>query len=149
MANFSYTTEVNAPIQTVWNFVRHIDHWSPLVPGYVNHTIVSDTETIWVFKTKLGVIKKQIELKVMITNENAPELVEFILVGLNEKCSGSGYFLAKANSSERTEITGYLEIQAEGKMAKLVNSKLNATVPELTTELTETVAAKLQEMIVK
>lgn len=149
MAKFMYTTEVGAPIQTVWDFVRNMDHWAPLVPGYIKHTIMSETESIWVFKTKLGVLKKQIELKVDIIKWTEPVMVEFILTGINEKCSGNGYFLAKQLQTERTEMTGSLDIQAEGTMAKMVNSLLKNAVPDLTKQLTEAVAAKLEEVYVK
>lgn len=144
-----YTTEVGAPIQTVWDFVRNIDHWAPLVPGYISHTILNETESIWVFKTKLGVLKKQIELKVEITKWTEPEMIEFVLTGLNEKCAGSGYFHARQLQRERTEMTGSLEVQAEGTMAKMVNSLLKNAVPDLTKQLTEAVAAKLEEVYVK
>ncbi|OAS88583.1 CoxG family protein [Metabacillus litoralis] len=141
-----YKVEVNIPIQSIWDFVSVMDNWAPLVPGYIEHEILNDSESIWKFKTDLGVIKKKVELKVDITDWIKPKKVIFNLTGINEKMTGKGYFEAQIIDTNNTLMTGYLEITPEGKMAKLINSKLKKNLNELTKELTEAIIAKIKEV---
>jgi carbon monoxide dehydrogenase subunit G len=140
-----YKVEVNMPIHSIWEFVSVMDNWAPLVPGYIEHEILNDSESIWKFKTDLGVIKKKVELKVDITDWIKPKKVIFNLTGINEKMTGKGYFEAQIIDTNNTLMTGYLEITPEGKMAKLINSKLKKNLNELTKELTEAIIAKIKD----
>ena len=49
------------------SLVLSID-WAPLVPGYIEHEILNENESMWKFKSELGMMKKIIQLKVVITN---------------------------------------------------------------------------------
>jgi carbon monoxide dehydrogenase subunit G len=140
-----YKVEVNLPVHSIWEFVSVMDNWATLVPGYIEHEILNDSESIWKFKTDLGVIKKKVELKVDITDWIKPKKVIFNLTGINEKMTGKGYFEAQIIDTNNTLLTGYLEITPEGKMAKLINSKLKKNLNELTKELTEAIIAKIKE----
>lgn len=138
--------EVNLPIDAIWGFISVMDNWAPLVPGYIDHEIINDRESTWMFKSDFGVIKKKIHLKVDITNWMEPTKVTFNLTGINEKMSGQGYFEAEKINENITIMTGYLEITPEGKMAKLINTKLQKNLSEMTTELTETIVEKIKEI---
>ncbi|WP_175639516.1 CoxG family protein [Metabacillus schmidteae] len=143
MANHLYKIEVDHPIRSIWNFVSVMDHWAPLVPGYLDHEIISLKESTWKFKTDLGVIKRKIHLKVDITAWIAPSKVEFNLTGINEKISGKGYFEAQSLGPNKTLMTGFLDITPEGALAKMVSGKLEKNLVEITEELTEAIVAKI------
>ncbi|MBY0123020.1 CoxG family protein [Bacillus sp. S/N-304-OC-R1] len=145
MPVYNHQIEVNVPIHTVWNFVSNMNNWAPLVPGYIDHKIISDTESTWCFKSDIGFMKKKIELKVDITSWEEPHKVTFNLKGINEKFSGHGFFSAEESGKSKVLMTGCLDITAEGLMAKVANSILTSSLPETTSELTEAVAAKIEE----
>ncbi|WP_309545309.1 SRPBCC family protein [Virgibacillus dokdonensis] len=50
---------LQAPIEQVWDFVSDMNHWAPLVPGYIDHEIINDTESTWKFKGDLGIVQKK------------------------------------------------------------------------------------------
>ncbi|KAA0549993.1 SRPBCC family protein [Bacillus sp. BGMRC 2118] len=141
-----YSVNVDAPIQSVWSFVSKMDQWAPLVPGYITHEILSDKESTWKFKSDIGIMKKKVHLKVDITNWSEPTKVTFNLTGINEKFTGHGFFEAQSLTDQTTRMTGSLTINAQGAMAKMVNSILQSTVPEMTRQLTESVAARIEEL---
>ncbi|KKI90232.1 carbon monoxide dehydrogenase [Bacillus sp. SA1-12] len=143
-----YKVEANLPIYSIWRFVSDMDNWAPLIQGYIEHEIVSERESIWKFKTDLGMIKKKIELKVEITSWVEPTKVTFNLTGINEKMTGKGYFEAEAIAENSTCMTGFLEIIPEGKMAKMINNKLKKNLSEITKELTEAIIEKIGEKII-
>ncbi|MED4452198.1 SRPBCC family protein [Metabacillus fastidiosus] len=145
MPSYTYEVKVSAPIHSVWSFVSDINNWAPLVPGYIEHEILDDKASTWKFKADMGIIKKKVHLRVDITNWTEPSEVTFNLTGINEKFSGEGYFKARQLQNSQTIMTGYLSITAEGTMAKMVNSMLKTSLPEMTMELTEAVAKKIEE----
>ncbi|WP_080845984.1 CoxG family protein [Cytobacillus gottheilii] len=147
MPNYSYDVQVNLPIQHLWNFVHVMDNWAPLVPGYISHRRVNDSQSLWSFYTDIGVVKKKIELQVDITEWSEPEKVAFKLTGINEKLSGSGYFSAATIDEKKVQMTGFLDLTAEGMMAKMANSIMKSSLPEITKELTEAVAAKAEDQL--
>ncbi|MGG3801579.1 CoxG family protein [Metabacillus fastidiosus] len=146
MPSYTYEVKVSAPIHSVWSFVSDINNWAPLVPGYIEHEILDDKASTWKFKADMGIIKKKVHLRVDITNWMEPSEVTFNLTGINEKFSGEGYFKARQLQNSQTIMTGCLSITAEGTMAKMVNSMLKTSLPEMTMELTEAVAKKIEEI---
>lgn len=141
-----YEVEVDLPIQSIWSFVSDMNNWAPLLPGYIEHEILNDRESTWKFKSDLGIIKKKIHLKVDITSWVEPTEVTFELVGINEKITGKGYFKAKEITGKKSMMTGYLDITFEGKVAKVINSKLKKNLTDMTKELTESIIAKIHEI---
>lgn len=141
-----YKVVVNLPINSIWNFVSVMDNWAPLVPGYIEHEIINEKESIWMFKSDFGLIKKKIQLKVDITSWTEPSKVTFNLTGINEKATGSGYFEVHKIDEKNTTMIGYLEITSEGAMAKMVNSQLKKNLVDMTKELTDAIVAKIEEL---
>lgn len=146
MSSHLHKMVVNVPIHAVWKFIHSIDHWAPLVPGYIEHVILNEKESTWKFKSSLGMMKKKIHLKVEITDWLEPKKVNFILTGLNEKFFGNGYFEATMLTKTKTSMVGYLEITAEGTLAKIVNPILKSSIPDMTEELTVAVGQKIEEI---
>jgi carbon monoxide dehydrogenase subunit G len=136
--------QVEASREELWKFVSDMDIWAPLVPGYIDHDIISERESTWKFKTDLGFMKKKVHLKVEIIEWQEPSKVKFNLNGINEKFNGHGYFAAEYAGTNTCSMTGYLEINADGPLAKMINPLLNSVLPEMTTELTEAVAYKVE-----
>ena len=63
-------------------------------------------ESMWKFKSELGVMKKMIQLKVVIMNWEEPNKVTFDLKSMNEKLNGNGYFEAIQLSNNKTSMAG-------------------------------------------
>ncbi|MGZ0052477.1 CoxG family protein [Brevibacillus gelatini] len=137
--------ELPLPIGTVWKFVSVLENWVLLVPGYISHEVIDERRVTWTFTGDIGIMKKQINLQVDITEWNEPTEVKFTLTGINENFTGEGYFRAEALGEARTKMTGFLDITAKGLKAPMVNSILKSHVPQLTTDLAEAVASRMRE----
>lgn len=146
MSSYQHEMTVNTPLETAWEFIRSIDNWAPLVPGYITHEMLNEKESTWKFKSNFGIVKKKIHLKVNITQWIEQEKVCFQLTGINEKISGHGYFKALKANDRQTKMIGFLDISAEGTMAKVVNPVLKTSLPEFTEELTRAVSEKMSGM---
>src|SRR5699024_5186992 len=149
MPEGTYTEQLHLPRIPIWNFIKDMNHWAPLVPGYISHQIRNDKQSTWKFKGDLGFIQKKIHLRVDITEWKEPSLITFNLTGLNEKFSGNGYFKAQEKTDSITNITGHLAITARGLKGALINGVLKSFVPNLTRELTANITEKLQANLVQ
>ncbi|WP_368654592.1 CoxG family protein [Ornithinibacillus sp. 4-3] len=146
MSTGTYVTELEAPINEIWDFVSDMDKWAPLVPGYIAHEIINDKQSTWVFKGDIGIIQKTVKLQIDITEWKEPNRISFNLTGLNENFKGNGYFEAEANLDSTTKMTGNLDITAKGMMGPLINPILKNFVPKTAQELTKAVANKIHHM---
>ena len=135
---------IDLPIEKVWSFVKDMDNWAPLIPGYISHMKFNDRLSTWEFYQDIGILKKKISLMVTIKEWIPPTKVRFDLKGLNEKFSGNGYFQAEALGESQTKVTGYLEIIAEGAMGKVVNKVLKTSIPKTAHEITAAIAEKFK-----
>lgn len=146
MPNGTHTVELQVPIGKIWNFVQDMNNWAPLVPGYIHHEIVSENQSTWEFKGDLGLMKKKIKLQVDITEWLEPTKVTFNLKELSDNFSGNGYFEAEVIDANSTRMTGHLDISAGGMIGAVTNTVLKKIVPDMATELTDTIAAKINEI---
>lgn len=147
MPNGTHQVEVDLPIHKVWNFVKDMDNWAPLIPGYIQHQKFTNRQSLWEFYSDIGIIKKKVSLMVNIKEWIEPTKVTFNLKGKSEKHTGEGYYLAQAIDKNKTRITGFLEITASGAMGPMVNEVLKSYIPKVTKEMVMAVAAKLEEPI--
>jgi carbon monoxide dehydrogenase subunit G len=146
MANSMTRIEMAIPIVKIWNFIQSMDNWAPLVPGYISHEIINEKESNWIFTGDLGLIRKKINMKVLITSLSAPNEVRFTLTGISEKLIGVGSFEAKDLGPKKTTMKGSLEINAKGPKGPMINTFLKSKLPQITKELTEAVANKILEL---
>lgn len=146
MATGTYSVELPVGIKEIWEFVSDMNKWAPLVPGYINHEILSENESTWEFKGDLGFMKKKVKLKIEITKWEEPTTVTFNLKGLSDNFKGGGYFEAEAIDADQTKMTGNLDITAGGAMAPMINSIMKTFVPKTAEELTIAVSEKIKEV---
>lgn len=143
----THTVELDVGIQDIWNFVSDMDRWAPLVPGYIEHEIISDEQSTWTFKGDIGIMQKTVKLQIDITKWDEPTTVTFDLTGLNENFGGNGYFEAESISEDKTKMTGHLDITAKGMMGPMINAILKNFVPKTAEELTVAVANQIEKEI--
>lgn len=145
MPEGKHEVTIDVPIEEVWDFVKDMDNWAPLLPGYISHEKLSETQSSWTFKESVGILKKKISLQVTIKEWIEPTRVTFDLKGINENLTGCGYFNATALDKNTTKMTGYLEMTAEGAMAPVMNGVMKTSLPKSGEKLTTAIAEKLEQ----
>jgi len=88
-----YATTAKLPVETIWEFVREMDHWAPFVAGYQSHEKHGEKDSTWVLKGDVGVLARTVKFAVHIEEWSPPTKVTFSLKGSNEPMQGSGTFL--------------------------------------------------------
>lgn len=103
MPEVKYETVLNLPPDKIWDFVKDMNNWAPFVTGYQKHEEHDERHSVWTLKGDVGMLSRQVDLDVHITEWLPEQKVEFTLKGLNENVEGGGTF---AMSSFRTEAQG-------------------------------------------
>lgn len=146
MPSGSHHIQVDIPIERVWSFVSDMDHWAPLIKGYVNHEKITTEQSTWTFKGEVGMVQKTVHAKINIIEWVEPHKITFDLIGVNENFQGNGYFRATMLNGHKTKITSQLTITAKGILGPVANRLLTLLVPKTTRELTEAIAKKLMKL---
>jgi carbon monoxide dehydrogenase subunit G len=96
VAEHRHQVETSLAPGAIWEFVREMDHWAPLLTGYQKHEKQSETESVWTLKGDVGVLARTLRFRVQVTEWAGPERVAFALRGLNEPMTGEGSFSIQA-----------------------------------------------------
>jgi carbon monoxide dehydrogenase subunit G len=146
MPSGMHQVKVHLSIEEVWDFVKEMDHWAPLIPGYIHHEKINEHQSTWEFKSDIGIMKKKVSLLIDIKEWKEPTKVTFSLKGINEKFSGNGYFEAEYIDENITKMTGYLDILAEGVMGSMINNILKTSIPKTAEEMAIAISNKLEAL---
>ena len=145
MASSVHEEVVGLDQEKVWDFLKDLEQWAPLMPGYVSHEIISANEMTWVFKGDFGVVKKAVTVQLTVDESVAPEKLAFSLKGVSDNINGGGFYATEA-AEGGTKLTGSLNMSAGGFLAGMINPVLEKFLPTMVSELTAAMAAKVQQL---
>jgi hypothetical protein len=100
MPEVEYTTKMALSRGLVWDFVKDMNNWAPMLTGYQKHEIIDDKDSIWTLKGDVGILSRMVRLKFHITEWIDRDRVAFTLEGLNEKVEGGGLLLLEDVKSD-------------------------------------------------
>ncbi|WP_301107858.1 CoxG family protein [Sporosarcina sp.] len=142
MPNGTQKEHISKPKENVWTFLQDINNWAPLIPGYIEHEVLSDDQFTWKFRADLGMMQKNIVLRVDVMEKTEASKISFNLEGLNESLDGNGYFELYEAADQTTDLTGYLDIKGKGMMGSMINTMMKNYVPQTVEELTRSIGSK-------
>jgi carbon monoxide dehydrogenase subunit G len=127
VAETEYSTTAKLSIETIWDFVKEMDNWAPLLTGYQSHEKENEDDSLWVLKGDVGVMSRTLKFKVHVSEWAGPERVTFELKGLNEQMEGGGVFLMEpfegADASSSPEAAANAAPEAKpGLWARIVRA---------------------------
>lgn len=105
MPEVEYSTSMALPTAVVWEFVKDMNNWAPMLTGYQKHEILDDTDSVWTLKGDVGILSRVVRLQAHVTEWIDQERVVFTLTGLNEKVDGGGVLLMEEVKPEAPAAT--------------------------------------------
>ena len=90
MPRIAASGRIEKPLGEVWDFIKEMDNWAPMLKGYVKHQKQSDTDSVWTLSGDLGPFSKTVDMKVQVTEWLEGERVAFSLEGVTEVVNGNG-----------------------------------------------------------
>jgi carbon monoxide dehydrogenase subunit G len=85
-----HTAVIAVPVDQVWNYVQDMANWAPFVVGYRALRVVDDRTSIWTVRGDVGMLAREVDLRVEVTDWRPGQGVEFTVCALTERLDGSG-----------------------------------------------------------
>ncbi len=118
---------VARPIDTVWEFLSDMVKVGSCLPGCEKVNVLSDTESEWTVKVKVGPVSKTILAKAHTTESTPPSRAAFVADAPELHMEGT--LDLRSVSSDQTEVVYKSTAKAKGPLEKLleqvVASRLN------------------------
>ena len=144
MEKVEYNTNVEIPLDVMWDFVKEYANWAPLIQGYQSHEEINDKESIWTVRGDFGPFSRVTKFHNIITEWNEGQGVAFELKGMNEPLTGYGKVrLESEDSGNSTRIFSELGFEAGGALGPLINRLIKPLVQRMAEDLVEKIIAAL------
>ncbi len=170
------TRGVGRPLADVWTFVEDMDHWAPMLKGYVAHAKTAERESDWTLAGELGPFSRTVKLRVKITEWTEHKRVAFELDGIDEAVHGTGSFDLSETRPElpvpaprtwwqrvidwlfgappppvpsapaQSHVTFTFSIEALGPMGPMIDALLGPYAEAVAHDLLETVGSHLESV---
>lgn len=118
---------VSRPINAVWEFLSDMVKVGSCLPGCEKVEVLSDSESEWTVKVKIGPVSKTLLAKARTTESSPPNRAAFVVEAPELHLEGS--LDLRAISPDQTEVTYHSTAKAKGPLEKLleqiVASRLN------------------------
>lgn len=143
MPDIRRSASVPLAVAPVWAYVADMNHWAADVPGYRDHTMLSDRESIWRLAGDVGILSREVEVKVVITDWQEPRHVAFTLEGTEEPVTGEGTFDVEPAGDAETRLDFYLSLAAGGPLAPVINVLLKTQLAKIADQFIATLKDRL------
>ena len=110
-------------------FVRRLDGWADLLPGYQCHRECSPRVSRWTVRGDLGMFSRVVEAEVEIVEETP--IVRVLVRGISERFTGEGTFAVAPIESGRARLDLALDLRAGGPMAPMIDALLKTRMPAM------------------
>lgn len=131
MIEAEYRLVIDAGIDTVWNYVQHIEKWALLFPGCRECEVIDDHNSKWVIKVGAGGLVKTVNVLVTVNSWAGPERVDFSYRLETEPVVGSGSYTAIRQGTDATEIGLHVQVEGSGQMAAMWEAMSRPLLPQM------------------
>lgn len=128
MPEIQRDASIALPIGQVWEFIADMNEWAHCLPGYCAHEMKSETESIWRLKGDVGILSREVDLRVIITEWVDQDRVKFTLKGVYEPVEGKGQVGIIAKDITQTKLILQMELKATGLMGPIINALLGKVI---------------------
>lgn len=145
MPRYTETVQVSASRDAVWGFVKDVDNWAPMFPGYQRHLEVETDHFVWQIRGEAGVWSRLVEFEVTVLEWNDPNDVTFRIKGKTEPVEGTGKFFSSEGETPRQSQIGF-ELAAEGRgpTAPMMNALIDRFLTEQSRNFLSALCRKLE-----
>lgn len=144
MPDVRHSVVVEAPLPTTWAFVRDMQNWAELVPGFEDMTTSSDTDSEWKVRGDVGILTKLVTLVVHVDEWVEQSHVNFSMVCREEPLTAKGSLTAAALDEGRTSLDFALEATAGGMLGPVVNALLKTVMPRMASDFAGSIKREIE-----
>lgn len=131
MIETEQSVTVAAGIDDVWDFVRDMQRWASIMPGYREFAVIDDDNSLWTLKVGVGGLVRTVKVKVHVEAWNGPGEVRFTFALQGDPVTGQGLYLATPAAPGQTGIVLQVQVVGGGPMAPMWEAMGRPLLPTL------------------
>jgi carbon monoxide dehydrogenase subunit G len=135
---------VNAGIVAVWHYVKDMQRWAVLMPGYRECTVIDANDSRWTLKVGVGGLVRTVKVLVHVDEWREPARVNFSYTLEGDPVLGSGSYTASQKGAEVTEVALRVTVAGSGPMAPMWEAMSRPLLPKLAKSFTEKLKAEIE-----
>ncbi|HET7035855.1 MAG TPA: SRPBCC family protein [Thermomicrobiaceae bacterium] len=144
MLETSETFTINAPIEAVWSYASDMRNWASNMPFFDSFQQLSDKESRWTLKPKLGPFTRTVRMLVTISEWQPPSHIAFTLHSETDPVEGNGSFDAQSLEPERTNVTLALRLDSHGPLAPMMEGLARPVLPRMARSFAQNLARDIE-----
>lgn len=139
--------EINASIDTVWDYIKDIRRWAVLFPGCRACTVIDEHDSKWTLKVGAGGLVRTVNVLVHVDLWAGPERVNFSFKLDGDPVEGGGSYCAVGRSDNTTEASLCVRVQGSGAMAPMWEAVSKPLLPTLAKSFAAKLKAEIEKAI--
>jgi carbon monoxide dehydrogenase subunit G len=138
---------VEAPIGGVWDYVRDMERWAEIMPGYREFTIVDENDSLWTLKVGVGGLVRTVRVNVHVDEWAGPERVLFSFALQGDPVKGGGSYTATRLSPSQTAIALKVRVEGTGPMAPMWEAMGGPLLPRFALAFAEQLKGEIEKTV--
>jgi carbon monoxide dehydrogenase subunit G len=144
MIETEQSASVNARLEDVWTYVRDIERWASIMPGYRECEILNADDSRWTLKVGVGGLVRTVRVAVRVEAWNGPGEARFRYKLEGDPVEGAGIYSARSTGADQTEITLKVHVEGSGPMAPMWEAMGKPLLPQFAKSFAEQLKAKIE-----
>ena len=138
---------VNVGIDHVWHYVKDMQRWAGMMPGYRECTLIDADDSRWMLKVGVGGLVRTVKVLVHVEEWDEPERVSFSYKLEGDPVQGAGSYAACRKGPYETEVALRVRVEGSGPMAPMWEAVSRPLLPRLAKSFAEKLKAEIETAV--
>ena len=131
-------------IDTVWRYVKDMQRWAALMPGYRECMVIDANDSRWTLKVGVGGLVRTVKVLVHVDEWREPACVRFSYGLEGDPVQGGGSYAALRKGGAETEVVLRVTVAGSGPMAPMWEAMSRPLLPKLAKSFAEKLKAEIE-----
>lgn len=138
---------INVGIDDVWCYVKDMQRWAGMMPGYRECTIIDANDSLWTLKVGVGGLVRTVKVRVHVDEWDEPRRVSFSYQLEGDPVRGGGVYVARRKGACETEVALGVRVEGSGPMAPMWEAMSRPLLPKLAKSFAEKLKAEIETAV--
>ena len=121
---------VGVGIDNVWSYVKDMERWASIMPGYRECEFIDDDNSRWILKVGVGGLVRTVKVMVHVDEWAGPEKVDFSFKLDGDPVQGGGSYRASPFADGETSVALKVRVEGSGPMAPMWEAMGGPLLPQ-------------------
>ncbi len=135
---------INVGIDAVWRYVKDMQRWAVLMPGYRECTVIDANDSRWTLKVGVGGLVRTVKVLVHVDEWDEPARVNFSYTLEGDPVQGTGWYTALSKGADETEVALRVTVAGSGPMAPMWEAMSRPLLPKLAKSFAEKLKTEIE-----